>query len=305
MKVSLFYLSLMILMFCATKTTAFSLLLDAKKLCIPLLRRFANDDGNDLVALEASLKHKHFEGEASQVVRKLFPSMHYITLKNLHAVLIGIVQICYDHRRKWIHRGLFSDKQPDETYDLRLMLQHSPDSIHNLSDSVDFQSKLNFCSFVLRWFADKGMTSKVFELGKECPRELGQLIQTDSAFQESSWVNSIRCGSYDSATDSLLKNTSTELWEKETSLSLAKLTSKVSSSGGDHNAQIDNGLTLIATQRMLQDDDSDAENDVLSAEELIHLATRKINSGADFEEVKNFGEFLCLPCAFEATYLND
>ena len=210
------------------------------------------------------------------------------------------MQICHDHRKNWMHRGPFSDKKPDKTYDIRLMLQHSSDSIHNLRDSVDFRSKLNFCSYVLRWYADKGMKSKVFELGKECPRELSQLIQSDSAFHESSWVNSIRCGAYDSARDNLLNNSSSGLWEKEASLSLAKLTDKLfSGARGEHDAQIDNGLNLIDAQRSLQEDDSDDENDVMSAEELIHLATRKINSGADIEEVKNFGKF------FQALRLNN
>ena len=35
----------------------------AKQLCIPLLRQFANDNGDDLCALKNSLKHEYFEGK--------------------------------------------------------------------------------------------------------------------------------------------------------------------------------------------------------------------------------------------------
>jgi hypothetical protein len=35
----------------------------AKQLCIPLLRRFVNDNDSDLVALQASLTHEYFEGK--------------------------------------------------------------------------------------------------------------------------------------------------------------------------------------------------------------------------------------------------
>ena len=191
-----------------------------------------------------------------------------------------------------MHRGQFSDKQPDETYDLRIMLQYSPDSMHNLKDCVDFGTKLNFRSYVLRWYADKGMKSKVFELGKECPDELNQLVHSDRSFSEMSWINDVRSCSFQSARDGLLNNASINLWEKETNLSLAKLSNKLAakSGGNDRVAEINNGLTLVAVQRVLQEDGSDSSTDVMSAEELISLATSKIKSGVDLDEVKNFGE---------------
>ena len=191
-----------------------------------------------------------------------------------------------------MHHGEFSDKQPDKTYDLRLMM--SPDNIHNLKNCVDFGTNLNFCSYVLRWYADKNMKSKVFELGKLCPEELNQLVQTDRSFQELSWINNVRSDSYQDARDILLNNACTDLWEKEASLSLAKLTNMLSlsmtGSGNDHIHEIENGLTLISAQRMLQEGDSDSHYDVMSADELIVLATKKISLGADIEEVKQFGE---------------
>lgn len=194
-----------------------------------------------------------------------------------------------------MHRGPFSDKQPDETYDIRLMLRHSPDSMHNLKDCVDFTTKKNFRSYVLQWYADKGMKSKVFELGKECPDELNQIVQSNRSFSELSWINGVRSCSFQSARDNLLNNAATDLWEKETSLSLAKLSNNLatkSGSGNDRGEEINNGLTLVNVQRMLQEGDSDSGKEVMSADELISLATRKIQSGVDLEDVNNFGKRL-------------
>jgi hypothetical protein len=195
-----------------------------------------------------------------------------------------------------MYRGPFSDKRPDETYDLRLMLQHSPNSVYDLRDCIDFETKLNFRSYVLRWYADKGMKSKVLELGKECPGELSRLVQADRSFQDLTWITSIRSGSFRDARDCLLNHSSSDLWEKDISLSMAKLANKlaVSTSGpGDNRAaEIDNGLVLVSAQRTLQGSDTESGHRVMSADELITLATSKINAGNDFEAVTHFGELV-------------
>ena len=105
---------------------------DTKILAIPLLRQYANDDGDDLVALDASLEHSFFE---------------------------GIVQICYDHRKSWRFQGPFSDKEPDDRYDLRPMMSNSSsDSPHaHLHESRDGRTGLPFCGYVLKWYADRGL----------------------------------------------------------------------------------------------------------------------------------------------------
>eukprot|EP00804_Cyclotella_cryptica_P014678 CCRYP_012690-RA/>CCRYP_012690-RA protein AED:0.02 eAED:0.02 QI:155/1/1/1/1/1/5/288/1249 len=244
----------------------------AKQLSIPLLRLFANSDGDDLVALSTSLTHEHFE---------------------------GIVQICHDHRKSWMHQGPFSDKQPDETYDLRLMLNASCENTYaHLHKSVDFTTGLDFCCYVLHWYANQGLQSKVFELGKECPDALDRHLRTDPRASEWAWINDLRTGSYESATSGLLNITSNVIWEKETNLSLAKLANKLALSSpttsgavGGRTTVIENGLTLISAQRSLQAniiDNSDPDNEVMSASDLIAFAIEKIKSGNDLEETRGF-----------------
>ena len=62
---------------------------------MPSKLEYANDDGDDLVALRSSLAYSHFE---------------------------GIVQICHDNRGSWARRGPFSDREADGRYDIHPML---------------------------------------------------------------------------------------------------------------------------------------------------------------------------------------
>ena len=101
---------------------------DTKRLAVPLLRRYGDD-----LALQTSLDAAFFE---------------------------GIVQICHDHRSSWRFHGPFSDHEPDERYDLRLMMSNtSADAPYaHLHESRDYRSGgLSFCSYVLRWYADHGL----------------------------------------------------------------------------------------------------------------------------------------------------
>lgn len=105
---------------------------ETKILSVPLLRQHANDDGDDLLALQASLAHSFFE---------------------------GIVQICHDHKQSWQFQGPFSDREADERYDLRPMLTNTSAAspYAHLHQSRDFQNGLPFCGYVLRWHADRGL----------------------------------------------------------------------------------------------------------------------------------------------------
>jgi hypothetical protein len=207
---------------------------------------------------------------------------------------VGIVQICHDHRKSWMHRGPFSDKAPDETYDLRLMLQSSNESPYTyLHNSVDFSTGLDFCSFVLGWYASEGLKSKVLELGKECPGALAQHLRNDRSMSELSWINDVRSGSYENATNGLLNSSSDDLWEKETNLSFAKLANKLALSTPNtaremsRTATIEDGLTLTSVQRCLHAEELDQS--VMSAGELISLAINKVKSTADTEARKSYG----------------
>jgi hypothetical protein len=105
---------------------------EIKSLAVSLLRQFVNDQGDDLAALQTSLEHSHFE---------------------------GIVQICHDHRQSWRFQGPFADQEADERYDLRpMMTNSSPDSPYaQLHQSRDQRTGHSFCSYVLRWYADRAL----------------------------------------------------------------------------------------------------------------------------------------------------
>lgn len=83
------------------------------------------------------------------------------------------------------------------------------------------------------------------------------------------------------------------LWEKDTHLSLAKLSNKLASAktnrGGsaDSNQRktlIDNSLTLISAQRILQEDTEMGDEIALKEDDLLCLALERIQSAGDVDE---------------------
>lgn len=258
---------------------------EAKRLAIPLLRTsFVNEDGDDLQALEMSLKHCFFE---------------------------GIVQICHDHRRSWKFRGPFSPVPPDETFDIRLMLSGtSPESPYvHLHGSTDYRTGLPFCDFVLNWYADRGSNTEVRELGKECSEALTRFLRNDNRLADSAWIHDLRIGAHERAANTLVNLTSSifpgkdagglmDLWEKEQMMSLAKLSNKLARSKNldsalvaQNSTIIENSLNLIEAQRILQEDDLDNDESkaIIPPDELIVLAVNKINSSRDVVNIKKYG----------------
>jgi len=255
---------------------------ETKLLSIPLLRQYANDDCDDLVALQSSLAHSFFE---------------------------GIVQICHDHRNSWRFQGPFSDQEADERYDLRPMLSNtsSASPYAHLHQSRDYRSGLPFCGYVLRWYADRGFYPEVFELGKNCPHDLTRYVRNDDRLSDLAWIQHLRVGGHEQATVGLLSLTSPVLfgdkqegamglWEQDQMMSLAKLSNKLASAksanpavDGQRNALIENSLTLISAQRILQEDTEFGDEIALKDNDLLRLASEKINSARDVDEIKRFG----------------
>mmetsp|Transcript_17480 Transcript_17480/g.35235 ORF Transcript_17480/g.35235 Transcript_17480/m.35235 type:complete len:557 (-) Transcript_17480:129-1799(-) len=272
---------------------------EAKRLAIPLLRTsYVNEDGDDIQALEMSLKHSCFE---------------------------GIVQICHDHRRSWKFCGPFSPVPPDETYDIRLMLSGtSPESPYvHLHGSTDYRTGLPFCDFVLNWYADRGSNTEVLELGKECSEALTRFLRNDNRLGDLAWIHDLRIGAHERAADTLVNLTSSifrgkdagapmDLWENEQVMSLAKLSNKLARSKNPDSALvarnstiIENSLNLVEAQRILQEDDLDGDGSeaILPPDELIVLAVNKINSSRDVENIKKYG--LCGLAIAHATSSED
>jgi len=255
---------------------------ETKLLSIPLLRKYANDDGDDLLALQSSLAHSFFE---------------------------GIVQICYDHIKSWKFRGPFSDKEADMRYDLRPMLSNtsSTSTYAHLHQSRDYRTGLPFCGYVLRWYADRGLFPDVFELGKNCPHDLTRYVRNDDRMSDLAWIQHLQVGAHEQATVGLLSLTSPVLfgdkkddvmglWEKDQLTSLAKLSNKLASAksanrtvGIQRNQLIANTLTLLSAQRILQEDTEVGDEVALKADDLLRLATEKITASRDVDEIKRFG----------------
>mmetsp|Transcript_20644 Transcript_20644/g.43398 ORF Transcript_20644/g.43398 Transcript_20644/m.43398 type:complete len:1312 (+) Transcript_20644:68-4003(+) len=255
---------------------------ETKLISVPLLRQYANENGDDLGALQASLAHSFFE---------------------------GIVQICHDHRKSWRFQGPFSDQEADERYDIRPMLSNTSSGspyVH-LHKTRDYRTGLPFCGYVLRWYADRGFYAEVFELGKKCPNDLTRYVRNDDRLSELAWIQDLRVGGHDQATVGLLslnspllfgdkQEGSMGLWEKDQMMSLAKLSNKLASAktanpafGGQRNALIENSLTLISAQRILQEGTEVGDEVALKVDDLLRLACEKINTAHDIDEMKRFG----------------
>jgi hypothetical protein len=257
---------------------------EAKSLSVSLLRIFANDEGDDSVALQTSLEHSYFE---------------------------GIVQICYDHRQSWMYQGPFANKTAYERYDrydLRsFMINTLPDSPYvHLHQSCDYQTGLSFCSFVLSWYANQGLFPDVFELGRNCQQELSQYIRSDNRLSHMAWIQHLRDGGHEQATTDLIGLTSPllfgkesdemSLWEKDQMLSLAKLSNKLAvsksvSRTAAHDQRtklIENSCAIVDAQKILQEEDELGDEVALDENDVLRLAVEKIQSCNDIEKIRRF-----------------
>ena len=136
--------------------------------------------------------------------------------------------------------------------------------------------------------------SPVFELGKNCPHDLTRYVRNDDRLSDLAWIQHLQDGGHEQATAGLLGLTSPVLfgdkqedaiglWEKDQMMSLAKLSSKLadatsvnSTADGDRNALIDNSLTLISAQRILQEDTESGNEIALNEDDILRLACEKI-----------------------------
>ena len=153
----------------------------------------------------------------------------------------------------------------------------------------------------------------VFELGKNCPHDLTRYVRNDDRISQLAWIQHLRMGSHEQATVGLLSIASPvlfgvdkeqdggaggSLWEKDQMMSLAKLSNKLASAkftnparsadGLRRTALIENSLTLISAQRILQEDTEMGDEVALKEDSLLRLAVEKIHSSRDVDEIKRF-----------------
>jgi len=167
----------------------------AKELAIFLVQQISpshsstdgyEDDASDDLAFQLSLDHGYFEG------------------------LVSICDRHYDPSLPVAHNIL---EQPSSPYDIGPMLSHNPtsdlydidnDRYASLYTQPDYNTKLTFPKFVIRWYTDRNMTSRVLELGVYCPEILTECMEDDERLSNIRWVQYIKTGNYDQASQSLM-----------------------------------------------------------------------------------------------------
>ena len=169
------------------------------------------------------------------------------------------------------------------------------------SSSYSFEYSL----FALQITAAHHLVFLVFELGKNCPHDLTRYVRNDSRLSNFAWVQNLRVGGHEQATLGLLsvsspvlcgdKEGDMTLWEKDQMMSLAKLSNKLAGAKNtaavdiERSALIENSLTLISAQRILQEDTEQGGEIALKEEDLLRLAVEKIQSSRDVDDTKRFG----------------
>jgi hypothetical protein len=145
----------------------------------------------------------------------------------------------------------------------------------------------------------------VFELGKHCPHDLTRYVRNDDRLLNLAWIQHLRVGGHEQATVGLVgltspvlfgKETVMSLWEKDQMTSLAKLSNKlaIAKSASRSNAHdqrtktIENSLTLVSAQRILQEDAELGDEIALDERDILRLAVEKIESSQDVDEIKRF-----------------
>lgn len=147
----------------------------------------------------------------------------------------------------------------------------------------------------------------VFDLGKSCPHDLTRYVRNDNRLSDLAWIQQLRDGGHEQATVGLLsvntpllfdENQQGEmgLWEKDQLMSLAKLSNKLAGAKSSNSAVvsqrndlIENNLTLVSAQRILQEGSEMGDEIALKDDDLLRLALEKIESARDLDELKRFG----------------
>ena len=143
----------------------------------------------------------------------------------------------------------------------------------------------------------------VFELGKNCPHDLTRYVRNDDRLFDLAWVQQLRDGGHEQATVGLLslnkpllfgdkREGTMGLWEKNQMMSLAKLSNKLATAKTTNPAvdnqrgeMIDDNLTLISAQTILQEDTELGDEIALKADDLVRLALEKMESARDIDEM--------------------
>jgi hypothetical protein len=154
------------------------------------------------------------------------------TLSKTHKYFSGLCQIVLDHETM----------NDTDNYALDALFQQ-------LAKKRDVETNMLFGEFVLKWHTERELFGHVLNYGKHCPHVLNQFLQNEEALRPYRWIQAIRQGDYNVATESLMSNVETgdpTLAEAKFALSLGKIANKVVETESRTN-----GDTVMARRRRI------------------------------------------------------
>jgi len=125
----------------------------------------------------------------------------------------------------------------------------------------------DFCDYVLRWHADKGLPAHVLNYGRNCPDRLAAFLEMDDRLRQYRWIAAVRAKNFDQASHLLMEVEGKSLSETRRALSIAKLCSR------KRRKMVDRRLELVEAQKLLLGDVDEA---LLPPERLLSLALDKM-----------------------------
>ena len=135
------------------------------------------------------------------------------SLSKTHKYYWGLCQIALDHEKM--------TDQPDFALD---------PLFSQLDKNPDLDTGMLFAEFVLKWHTERELFGHVLNYGKNCPHVLNQFTQNEQTLRPFRWIQAIRQGDYNGATDSLMRNAEIGaplLSEAKFDLSMARMANTV------------------------------------------------------------------------------
>jgi hypothetical protein len=150
----------------------------------------------------------------------------------------------------------------------QLALDHEKKVEYNLDGLMQARGD-DFCDYVLRWHADKGLPAHVLNYGRNCPDRLAAFLEKDDRLRQYRWIAAVRAKKFDQASDLLMESEGgSSLSEARRALSIAKMCSR------KKRKLVDRRLELVKAQELLLGDGADEA--LLSPDRLLSLALDKM-----------------------------
>jgi hypothetical protein len=153
----------------------------------------------------------------------------------------------------------------------QLALDHEKEAEFKLDDLLQDAA---FCSYALKWHANRGLFHYVLNYGRHCPELLAQFLETDDRLRPYRWVAAVRAHKYELAATFLLDSevAGGSLSDVRRALSIAKMCSR------KRRKLIDRKLDLVKAQEILL---GDSEASLWSPEKLLSVALERLEQESE------------------------